>query len=237
MSAPIDLESPAIRALREKIALGCRILAKLELVDYLGHVSARVPGTDAALIRARGAEQGNQLHMTYAQVSLVDIDGRKIAGEFPVPDETKLHTEIYRARPDVLAVVHTHQPLATIFGDLERPILPMQGVMAQVVKQGDIPIYRSARKVTTTEQGADVARVLGDKRIVHLQNHGVTIAGQSVEEVVIDAIWLEHQAKLTWWAAMIGTPRGMSAEDLARQAADGFGLEARWRYYASLLEG
>lgn len=236
MTDTVDLESPAIRALREKIALGCRILAKLELVDYLGHVSARVPGRDLFLIRARGAEQGNQLHMTYRHVSLVDIDGVKIDGEFPVPDETKLHTEIYRARPDVQAVVHTHQPLATIFGDLEKPILPMQGVMAQVLKQGAIPIYHSARKVTTNEQGADVARVLGDKQIVHLQNHGVTIAGQSVEEVVIGAIWLEHQAKLTWWASMIGTPRGMSAGDLARQAADGFGMDARWRYYASLLD-
>ena len=236
MTAPIDLESPDIRALREKIALGCRILAKLELVDYLGHVSARVPGTDRALIRARGAEQGNQLHMTYKQVSLVDIDAVKSDGEFPVPDETKLHTEIYRVRPDVQAVVHTHQPLATIFGDLEKPILPMQGVMAQAVKQGTIPIYHSARKITTSAQGAEVARVLGDKQIVHLQNHGVTIAGASVEEVVINAIWLEHQAKLTWWASMIGAPRGMSGDDLAMQASDGFGMEARWRYYASLLD-
>ena len=47
MTTTIDLESPTIRALRELITLGCRILAKLELVDYLGHVSARVPGTDA----------------------------------------------------------------------------------------------------------------------------------------------------------------------------------------------
>jgi L-ribulose-5-phosphate 4-epimerase len=236
MTAPIDLESPDIRALRELIALGCRILAKLELVDYLGHVSARVPGTDMVLIRARGSEQGNQLHMTYKQVSLVDIDAVKIGGDYPVPDETKLHTEIYRARPDVQAVVHTHQPLATIFGDLERPILPMQGVMAQVVKQGAIPIYRSARKVTTTEQGAEVAKVLGEKEIVHLQNHGVTIAGQTVQEVVVNAIWLEHQAKLTWQAAMIGTPRGMSNDDLQAQAADGFGMEGRWRYYVSLLD-
>lgn len=235
MTAPIDLESPDIRALREKIALGCRILAKLEIVDYLGHVSARVPGTDQVLIRARGAEQGNQLNMTYKHVSLVNIDSVKIGGEFPVPDETKLHCEIYRVRPDVKAVVHTHQPLATIFGDLERPILPMQGVMAQVVKQGAIPIYRSARKVTTTQQGADVAKVLGDKQIVHLQNHGITIAGETVEEVVIYAIWLELQAKLTWQASMIGTPRGMSNDDLQLQASEGFGMEARWRYYASLL--
>ena len=232
----IDIDAPEIRALREKIALGSRILAKFELVDQLGHVSARIPGTELFLIRARGAEQGSQLKMTYDQVSLVDIDAKHIGGEYRVPDETILHTEIYRVRPDVQAVVHTHQPIATIFGDLEKPILPMQGVMAAVVDGGEIPIYHSARKVTTTEQGADVAKVLGDKRIVHLQNHGITIAGTSVEEVVVHCIWLEQQAKLTWWASMIGTPRGMSKDDLAMQASDAFGMDARWKYFASLLD-
>jgi ribulose-5-phosphate 4-epimerase/fuculose-1-phosphate aldolase len=232
----VDYDAPAVRGLRETIALGSRILAKLELVDYLGHVSARVPGSERVLIRARGAEQGNQLHMTPDDVSMVDLETTQIAGRYRVPDETRLHTEIYKARPDVTAIVHTHQPLATIFGDLERPILPMQGVMAQVLAHGPIPIYPSARKVTTSEQGAAVAKVLGDKPIVHLRNHGITIAGTSVEEVVISCIWLEHQAKLTWWASMIGTPRGMSDEDLAAQAADGFGYAARWTYYASLLD-
>jgi ribulose-5-phosphate 4-epimerase/fuculose-1-phosphate aldolase len=235
MSTTIDYNAPEILAIREKVALGCRILAQQELVDYLGHVSARVPGTDMVLIRARGAEQGNQLHMTAEFVSLVDIDAKVIAGP-TVPDETKLHTEIYRVRPDVDAVVHTHQPLATIFGDLEKPILPMQGVMAAVCVQGDIPIYHSARKVTTTEQGAEVAKILGDKQIVHLQNHGITIAGKTVEEVVINCIWLEHQAKLTFMASQIGTPKGMSRADLDMQAADAFAMGPRFKYYASLLD-
>jgi L-ribulose-5-phosphate 4-epimerase len=236
MQTAFDIEAPAVRALREKIALGCRILAKLELVDYLGHVSARVPDTPYALIRARGAEQGNQLHMTYEQVTLVDLEANQVQGKFPPPDETKLHTEIYKARPDVMAVVHTHQPLATVFGDLEKPILPMQGISASCLAQGEIPVYHSSRKVTTTKQGEEVAKILGDKQIVHLQNHGITIAGTTVEQVVIYAIWLEHNAKLTWWASAIGTPRGMRADELALQAAEGFSMDARWRYYASLLD-
>jgi ribulose-5-phosphate 4-epimerase/fuculose-1-phosphate aldolase len=233
-----DLRAPAVRALREKIALGCRILAKLELVDYLGHVSARVPESEFVLIRARGAEQGNQLHMTYKQVTLVDMEARQVQGKFPPPDETKLHTEIYKARPDVAAIVHTHQGLTTVFGDLEKPILPMQGVTASVLAQcgHNIPIYRSSRKVTTTLQGVEVAQTLGDKNIVHLQNHGVTIVGQTVEEVVIYAIWLEQQAKLTWWASQIGEPRGMRADELALQGSEAFGMGPRWKYYASLLD-
>jgi L-ribulose-5-phosphate 4-epimerase len=233
-----DLRAPSVRALREKIALGSRILAKLELVDYLGHISARVPETDVVLIRARGAEQGNQLHMTYKQATPVDLDAKQIGGKFPPPDETKLHTEIYKMRPDVTAIVHTHQGLTTVFGDLEKPILPMQGVTASVLAQcgHNIPIYRSSRKITTTEQGIEVAKTLGDKNIVHLQNHGVTIVGQTVEEVVIYAIWLEHQAKLTWWASQIGEPRGMRADELAQQGSEAFGMGPRWKYYASLLD-
>ena len=82
----------------------------------------------------------------------------------------------------------------------------------------------------------DVAATLGEKNIVHLQNHGVTIAGATVEEVVVYAIWLELQAKLTWWAAQIGQPKGMRLDELALQGAEGFGMEARWKYYASLLD-
>jgi L-ribulose-5-phosphate 4-epimerase len=235
MTAPAGLDGAVLAALREKIALGCRVLAKLELVDYLGHVSARVPDSAYVLIRARGAEQGNQLHMTPEHVTLVDLETNHVDGAYRAPDETRLHTELYKARPDVTAVVHTHQPIATIFGDLEKPILPMQGVMASVVRD-EIPIYRSARKVTTSEQGAALAQALGDKRIVHLQNHGIAIVGASVEQVVIDAIWLEHQAKLTMWASMIGTPRGMRRDELELQASDAFGIEGRWRYYTSLLD-
>lgn len=232
---PDGVDAAAVAELRAKVALGCRVLAKLELVDYLGHVSVRVPGGDYALIRARGAEQGNQLHMTPDQVTMVDLETNHVDGAYRAPDETRLHTEIYKARPDVTAVVHTHQPLATIFGDVEKPILPMQGVMASVVRD-EIPIYRSARKVTTAEQGAALAHALGERRIVHLQNHGIAVAGTSVEQVVIDAIWLEHQAKLTLWASMIGTPRGMRREELEAQAGDAFGIEGRWRYYTSLLD-
>jgi ribulose-5-phosphate 4-epimerase/fuculose-1-phosphate aldolase len=232
---PDRVDAASVAELRAKVALGCRVLAKLELVDYLGHVSVRVPGGDYALIRARGAEQGNQLHMTPDQVTMVDLETNHVDGAYRAPDETRLHTEIYKARPDVTAVVHTHQPLATIFGDLEKPILPMQGVMASVVRD-EIPIYRSARKVTTAEQGAALARALGERRIVHLQNHGIAVAGTSVEQVVIDAIWLEHQAKLTLWASMIGTPRGMRRDELEAQAGDAFGIEGRWRYYTSLLD-
>jgi L-ribulose-5-phosphate 4-epimerase len=230
----VDLGSEQVRELREKIATGSRILAHMGIVDYLGHISARIPGSPYVLIRARGAEQGDQRRMTPDDIALVDLEAKQIDGP-RCPDETALHTEIYKVRPDVAAIAHTHQPIATIFGDLGRPILPMQGLGANLCLP-DIPIYPSARKITTSEQGADVARTLGHHTFLHLRNHGLTFVGAGVEQVVLSAIWIEHQAKITMWAATIGEPRGMDPEEAQIKAKERFGDDARWRYYVSLLD-
>ena len=68
-----------------------------------------------------------------------------------------------------------------------------------------------------------------------MNGSAMLICGVSVEEVVVKAIWLEHQARLTLLASAIGTPRGMRAEDVEHQVNEAFGLEGRWRYYTSLL--
>lgn len=229
----VDLQ--VIDELKKKVALGCRILAKLELSDYLGHVSARVPETDYVLIKARGLDAGNLLDMTPDKVLIVDIEGRPVEGDLLPPDEVKLHTEIFRYREDVQSVVHTHQPVSTVFGDLGLEILPMQGVMASVLKD-EIPVFPSSRKIVSTEQAAGVAKTLGGASVIHLRNHGIVTVGSRVEEAVINAIWLEHQAKLTMQAMSIGKPTGMSREEVLLQIEDMGGIEGRWNYYTSLLD-
>lgn len=230
-------DKKVIQELKEKIALGCKILAKLELSDYLGHVSARIPETEYVLIKARGLDQGNLLNMTPEQVVTVDLEGRPVdANGLNPPDEVVLHTEIFKARPDVMATVHTHQPISTIFGDLGKTILPMQGVMAAVCARPDIPIYPSSRKIVTHEQGADVAKTLGDHFVCHLKNHGIVTACDSVEQAVVYAIWLEHQAKLTMYASMLGTPSGMTREEVFLNIEEAGPMSSRWKYYVSLLD-
>ncbi|WAH37992.1 class II aldolase/adducin family protein [Alicyclobacillus dauci] len=234
----ISVESQVdVQALKEKVANGCRILAKLGLSDYLGHVSARIPGTNHVLIKARGLDMGNLLDMTPDKVVTVDLEGKQVDGEGLVPpDEVVLHTEIFKVRPDVMSVVHTHQQFSTVLGDLGIRILPMQGVMAAIAAK-DIPVYESSLKVVTHEQGADVAQTLGDKWAIHLRNHGVCTAGDSVEQAVVFAIWLEEQAKLTWMASAVGTPRGMRQDEAELQIKDALGpMTKRWKYYLSLLD-
>lgn len=231
------LDQTVVQELKEKIALGCKILAKLELSDYLGHVSARIPGTDLVFIKARGLDMGNLLDMTADKVVMVDLKGRRVEGQdLHPPDEVVLHTEIFKARPEVMSVVHTHQPISTILGDLGLRILPMQGVMAAVAAR-EIPVFESSLKIVTHEQGRGVARALGDHWAVHLRNHGICTVGDSIEQAVVFAIWLEHQAKLTWQASAAGIPRGMSQEEAELQIKDALGpMASRWRYYCSLLD-
>lgn len=232
-----SIDRAVVQELKEKIALGCRIIAKLELSDYLGHISARIPGTDFVLIKARGLDMGNLLDMTADKVVIVDLEGRQVEGEgkFP-PDEVVLHTEIFKARPDVMAVVHTHQFYSTVLSDVGMKILPMQGVMAAIAAR-EIPVFESSLKIVTHEQGAAVANTLGNSSSILLRNHGICTVGDSIEQAVVFAIWLEGQAKMTWHAAAVGTPRGMNREEAELQIKDALGpMTKRWDYYCSLLD-
>jgi L-ribulose-5-phosphate 4-epimerase len=229
-----SIDRALVDDLKEKVATGCRILAKLGLADYLGHVSARVPGAASVLIKARGTDLGNLLEMTAERVVMVDMEANLIEGAYRAPGETKLHTEVYKARADVMALVHTHQHYATSFGAAGKPILPMLGVMSAPCAE-PLPTYHSSRKVVTTEQGADVARVMGKAVGCHLKNHGILMTGRSVEEAVIYAIWLEMQAKMTLYGYLLGNVSPQSPEEVKLNMEEADPIEGRWKYYVSLL--
>lgn len=102
---------------RELLADACRVLYRLGLVDYMGHPSIRIPGSDLILIKPRHSTRiGAQDAIPPERMAVIDLDGRLIAGTDPPPGERFIHTAIYRARPDVGAIVHTHQPMATVMG-------------------------------------------------------------------------------------------------------------------------
>ena len=174
-------------------------------------------------------------NMTPERVIMVDLEANHVEGKYRAPAEVKLHTEVFKARPDVMGLVHTHQHLATAFGAAGKPILPMLGIMS-VVCAKPLPIFQSSLKIVTTEQGAAVARVLGDSIGCHLKNHGVLMTGKSVEEAVINTIWLEMQAKMTMLATMIGTPSPQTLEEVELNVDQADPIAGRWRYYMSLLD-
>ncbi|MCC6177311.1 MAG: class II aldolase/adducin family protein [Chloroflexi bacterium] len=223
--------------LRERVTTASRVLYRLGLTDYMGHASARVPGSGRILIKPRHSQKMRAMNeLTPERVIVVDIDGNLLEGDEPPPSEKVIHTEIFRARPDVGGVVHTHQTLATVFGIVGKPILPILHVEAPLVA-APIPIYPSAEMVITREDGAELARVLGDNPVAHLQGHGIVTVGRTVEEATIAAIHLERLARANLLAAQLGgDPKVIPPDVVERLRGPMVGWEVRWAYYAGLLD-
>jgi L-ribulose-5-phosphate 4-epimerase len=226
---------PTEADLRALVATSCRIIYRLGLSDYLGHPSARVAGTDRVVIKPKHSVRIRGMDtMTAADMVVVDLDGNLIEGEDPPPSEVFIHTEIYRARPDVLAVVHTHQPVATELGVYGVPILPILHIEAPLVEE-PMPTWPSARMVVTPELGRELAQAVGSHRVCHLQGHGIVSVADSIQEATLGAIYLERLAKANLTGLQIGRQSRVippdEIADLRRTVAAPAG---RWAYYVEL---
>lgn len=229
--------SPAVPSglvgLKERVAVCCRLLHQEGILNYSGHVSARVPGQDALLVHAFAASRAA---VSAESVLACDFEGRVLPGSTPgkPPIEVFIHTEIYRARPDVLSVVHTHQPMSTIMGVAEQPILPILHVEGNLVER-PVPIFHCAELVVNPELGRGAAAALGDHKVCHLQGHGIVSVGQTVQEATIGAVHLERLADANYKIAALGKlPRVIPPNELGALKATIAPLTGRWAYYAEL---
>lgn len=174
--------------LRTQLALGCRVLAMEGLGDVaLGHVSAREPGADRFWMKAAsvGLEE-----IGPDQLVLVDFDGNKLAGDLPRHGEYPLHAEVFRRRQDINAVVHVHPLHSTVFSALDEPLRPITHEGALFTPP--IPRFTEITDlILTREQGDQVARTMGERDALLMRNHGVLVAGRTVDEACLKAIFLE----------------------------------------------
>jgi ribulose-5-phosphate 4-epimerase/fuculose-1-phosphate aldolase len=231
-----DLAAPEVRELRRRVALACRILDKLGLADYLGHPSARIGDSQYIVVKPRHSVRiKGMASMTTENIVIVDLDGRQHVGEDLPPGELSLHLEIYRARPDVNAVVHTHQLMSTCFGTVARPILPILHLEGPFLAEG-IAIYPSPLLINTPERGRAMAQALGQHAVMHLQGHGIVTTGPTIEEATLLAIHLERLAQANYIAQALGTPRVIPPDELEVLRAEIAPPTGRWAYYASLVE-
>lgn len=198
--------------LREQVAWACRILAMGGHGDFtLGHASARAEG-DRVLMKPNGV---GLEEVTPDHVLTIDLDGQRIAGEGRIHLESVLHTEVYRARPDVGAVIHTHPPYTTALGATDAK-LELLNHDAVLFKDGLASFDDTAELIMTREQGAAVAAALGEKRVVVMRGHGVLIVGKTVPWAVYTALTLERCVQIQAIARSLGELRPMSP-DMAEQ--------------------
>jgi ribulose-5-phosphate 4-epimerase/fuculose-1-phosphate aldolase len=165
----------------------------------------------------------------------IDLNGNLLEGDNDPPSERFIHTEIYRARPDVVSVVHTHQPMATLLGIVSMPILPLLHVESSVVAKQPVPILACAELIVTPQQGRDVARALGDNKVCHLQGHGIVSVAPSIQEATLGAIHLERLAEVNYRVAQLGRePRIIPPDELQALAGQLASPAGRWAYYAEV---
>jgi ribulose-5-phosphate 4-epimerase/fuculose-1-phosphate aldolase len=179
---------------RRDLALACRILAAEGQGDNIfGHVSTRAEDGDRFWMKPAG------LGMDEIQpddLLLLDYAGQVRSGRHPRHDEFPIHAEVFRARPEVMCVVHTHPPYSVAFGARGGRLRPVSHEANFFWPHG-VPMFdRFTDLVKTAEQGQMVAAALGRGAALFLRNHGIVVAHESIQEAVWAALSLERAAHI-----------------------------------------
>ena len=185
--------------LKARLVDAIRMLARAEIIDHSGHGSARRDASSyyinsGASVRAT---------LTVEDIVAVDLDGTLVDGTSKPPLEFHLHSEIYRARPDVRAILHTHPRWSTLLTMVGTPYRP---VFAQGTLLGEVPVLDSPLSVSTPAMGQAVAATLARGSAVLLKSHGAAIVGANMIECFALAAYLEENAQRQYLAMQIGNP-------------------------------
>src|SRR5439155_23253738 len=177
-----------INELKDQVATSCRIIGNRGLTrGSFGHVSARIPGTDRVLIKAKGPDEEAVEFATARDVITLDIEGAVIEAPqgLDAPNETAMHLAVYRKRPEVMSVIHSHPDWIVALTAAEREIVPMYGASdpgGMRIAVDGLPLYPKSVTIVNDELGEDFMQTMGEKDVCLLRGHGLTTAGRSVEE-------------------------------------------------------
>jgi ribulose-5-phosphate 4-epimerase/fuculose-1-phosphate aldolase len=227
----------ATRDLQNTLATACRILGNEGHNDTVyGHMSARSPAS--ARFWLKGSGLGLE-EITPADLIELDFGGNVLVGTRSRHLEYPIHSEIYRHRPDVHAVIHTHPLYATVLGATLAELRPLMHEGAFFVPP-PLPQFRQTSDlIVTPELGAAVAQALGDHKALFLVNHGIVVVGPSVEEACVAALLLEKACRAQLLAQASGTFVWTSnAEALSKREHiyTPQAMQHMWHYYCRKLE-
>ncbi|MGC1377968.1 MAG: L-ribulose-5-phosphate 4-epimerase [Anaerolineales bacterium] len=199
-----------LEKLKEELVALHLELPKHNLVVWTGgNVSARDAETGLVVIKASGIryeEMGTE-HMT-----VMDLDGKIVEGNFKPSSDVYTHLYIYKHRPDVFGVVHTHSVYATAFAAVNKPI-PV--VLTAIADEFGGPIPCGGFALIGDETiGQVVVGSIGNSPAVLLKNHGVFTIGKNAKAAVKAAVMTEDNAKTVWLALQIGVPDEIPQDDV-----------------------
>src|SRR5215203_3206564 len=201
--------------LREEVARVAKQMVASGLVTGTsGNVSARTPEGDV-LMTPSGLDYGE---LEPGDVVLVDVNGRVLVFYLAPSTETPMHTGIYRARPEVGALVHTHSIFATTLACLGWPIPPVHYMLTTLAEDATIPLAPYTT-YGTERLAAYAAEALGESRnACLLQNHGTITVGRGAEEAFSRTVVLEEMAEVYYRTRVVGEPVLLTPEQVEEVA-------------------
>jgi L-fuculose-phosphate aldolase len=203
------------RALKQKLIVAGKILVAEGQGDFTrGHISVRLPD-DPQLFYMKPHSVGLD-EITLANILTIDLDGEVVAGKARRHSEVYIHSEIFKARPDVHCVIHAHPPYSVALSASGHPVKAYSQPGA--LFHGAVGIYDDTIALIRSQaMGAGVARALGPHRAALLKGHGTAVTGPSIEAAVIGAIMLEHAAMVQMTVEAAGDPAPeFPPEDIAK---------------------
>ncbi len=225
----------ASAALIEDLVAGSRILALHQVLDAYGHISARSDKRPEHFLISRSLAPAL---VTAADLQECDADSEVVGDARKGFIERYIHGEIYRTRPDVMAIVHSHSPSVIPFGITKtklRPVYHMGAFLWSGAPVFDIRKERQENDLLIRDRplGKALAGSLGQCNCVLMRGHGMTVVGDSVMEAVYRAIYTEMNARLQTQATQLEGPiQFLSEEEGKRATASNRGtLERPWELW------
>jgi len=215
---------------RSELVTALRILEANGIMDFNGHASVRWSG---GLLINSGRSVRSRL--TDADIVAADENGNPAVGAEAPPMEIPIHSEIYRRRPDIGAVVHGHPSWSTLLSSTGTPYRP---VFPQGALLGPPPVFSSPLSINTPALGREVAEMMDGGPAILLRAHGLVVAGPDIRTATILALYLEENARRQCLSAPLGTAYELSPAEIAacRANLNKPGLFAKaWEYYAAKL--
>lgn len=221
--------SDPVEAAKHAVALSCRILATQgSLVAFFEHVSQRLLDGDRFLM----SPAKNFAHMTAADIGTVSLDDECVwlDGPYPPAPFRRYHRDLFRARPDVMSIVHTHEMFGRAFAMAEAELMPVFRVGA-VWARNISTLERPTMAFSEDDREAAV-ELLGSEPAIQLLSHGTDFLATTLEEATVAAVQREHLARILHLASQLGEPAVLSDEVISEVVELGPDPEAWWRFYA-----
>jgi ribulose-5-phosphate 4-epimerase/fuculose-1-phosphate aldolase len=222
-----------MKELRRDLAAATRMLVDAGILGYSGHLSTRA-GADGRLLIQPVDDVRAQLLPD--RLLLVTMDGDVADGDGQPPSELPIHTEIYRARPDVGAVAHFHHDPTTVFTVVEgHPVVPVKNHASRWFS--GVPVHPDPSHISTVGQGRALAATLGDRNAALLRAHGQVVVAEDVRTLFTDVVHFVENATLLARVLALGPVKPLSQAECARFAGT-FRRDRHarklWTYYTTV---